>query len=83
MTPEHVGKVIDNTEKDSIRDHENRMSARKWNFAALTIVLMFVLLLAAGCLWKDKLEYIAPIITALIGGVGGYGVGLTQSKKNN
>ena len=30
MNTEQVGKVIDNMEKDSVRDHENRISTRRW-----------------------------------------------------
>ena len=81
MNTEQVGKIIQNVENESVREHEDRMSSRRWNFAALVIVLIFILLLAAGCLWKDKLEYIAPIITALIGGVGGYGIGVSRNGK--
>lgn len=81
MNTEQVGKVIEYVETESIRDHKNRMSSRRWSFAALVIVLLFILSLAAGCLWKDKLEYIAPIITAIIGAAGGYGVGLTHGRR--
>lgn len=81
INTEQVGKVIDYVETESIRDHKNRMSSRRWSFAALVIVLLFILSLAAGCLWKDKLEYIAPIITAIIGAAGGYGVGLTHGRR--
>ncbi len=82
MNTEQVGTVINNVETESIRDHKNRMSLRRWSFAALVIILLFILSLAAGCLWKDKLEYIAPIITAIIGVAGGYGVGLGHGRRS-
>lgn len=81
MNTEQVGKFIDNIENDFVRDHKNRISVRRWGFATLVVVLLFILALAAGCFWKDKLEYIAPIITALIAGVGGYGFGLSQKER--
>lgn len=81
MDTQQVGKVIDSMENDSRRDHEDRMSSRRWNFAALLVILTFVIILSFGCLWKDKSEYIAPIITALIGGVGGYGIGISRSRE--
>jgi len=83
ITSEQVGKVIESIENDSVRDHENRMSSRRWGFAALVVVLLFILLLALACLWRDKAEYIAPIISALVGGVGGYGLGISQARRHN
>ena len=83
MNTEQVGKVIENMDKESIRDHEDRMSSKKWGVAVLVVILVSILLLSADCLWKDKLEYIAPIITALIAGVGGYGIGLSRNGRRD
>lgn len=82
MNTEQVGKVIDYIEEDSKRDHKNRMSERRYSFTAFVIILLFILALAAGCFWKDKLEYIAPILTAIVGFGGGYGVGVARQKNN-
>jgi hypothetical protein len=81
MTSEHIGKVIDGIEKDSQREHQGRMSTRRWNFAWLIACLIFILALSGLFLWKEKSEYIVPIITALLGGAGGYGIGLSQGQK--
>ena len=83
MNTDQVGKVIDNIEKESIRDHQNRMASRRWDFAYLLAILVFILLIAAGCIWKDKFEYIAPIITAIIGAVGGYGLGVSRKESKD
>jgi len=83
MTPEHIGKVIDSLDSDSQRDHKERMSTRRWYYAYLITILMFILLLSLLFLWKDKSEYIVPIITAILGGAGGYGIGLSMGQKRS
>ena len=81
ITSEQIGKIIDHAESESQRDHKERMSTRRWNFAYMIGGLLFILLLSTLFLWRDKAEYMAPIITALVGGAGGYGIGLSQGQK--
>lgn len=83
MNTEQVGKVIDYVEEDNKRDHNYRVSQRRYDFATIIVILLFVLALAAGCLWKDKLEYIAPIITAIVGFGGGYGLGMSRQRNQS
>lgn len=81
MTPEHIGKILDSVERDSQREHQGRMSSKRWNFAWLIACLIFILAISGLFLWKDKSEYIVPIITALLGFAGGYGIGLSWGQK--
>ncbi|MBN1806830.1 MAG: hypothetical protein JW837_16400 [Sedimentisphaerales bacterium] len=81
MTPEHIGKILDSAEKDSEREHQGHMSDRRWNFAWLIACLVFILALSGLFLWTEKSEYIVHIITALVSGAGGYGIGLSKGQK--
>lgn len=83
LTTDQIGKVIDNIESESVRDHKERMSSRRWNFAYLMLSLLFIVCISLIFLWKDKAEYVVPIITALLGGAGGYGLGLSRIHKKN
>jgi len=80
ITPEHIGKILDSCEKDSQREHQGRMSNRRWKYAYLITCLIFILAISGLFLWKDKSEYIVPIITALSGFAGGYGIGLSRGR---
>jgi hypothetical protein len=77
-----VGKIIEYVETESIRDHQNRISSRRYYFAGFVLILVFILLIFVACLWKEKWEYVVPVITAIGGFGGGYGVGLKQTKDN-
>lgn len=81
MTSEHIGKVLDGVERDNQREHQGRMSTRRWNYAYLITCLIFILAISGLFLWKDKSEYIVPIIAALSGFAGGYGIGLSRGQK--
>jgi hypothetical protein len=82
ITEEHIGKVIDNAEQDSVRNHQGKILEMKWGFWTLVVVLIFALALAVGCLVSKHFEYIVPIITAIIGGGGGIGIGYGIAKRS-
>jgi len=83
ITNDQAGKIIDNIENESKREHIERMSSKKWNCIYLLLILLFIILLSLLFLWKDKSEYIVPIITAFLGGAGGYGFGFGQGQKKS
>ena len=79
FTPEHISKIIDVAEKDNERNFQNDQSTRKWNFAWLILIVVSIFAAVLIFLRWEKPEYIAPIITAIIAGIGGYGYGISRS----
>lgn len=83
MNTEQVGEVIKNMESECIREHNNKLSSRRFNFATFVCILVFVLLVFTGCLLKEKWEYVVPIITAIGGFGGGIGVAAIRNQNND
>ena len=76
INPDHISSIIDASEKDSERDFQDNQSSRKWNFAWLIAICLFILLVFGLLIYAQKAEYIVPIGTAMLGFAGGFGSGL-------
>ena len=77
---EHITKIIDSTEKESQRAFQDSQSSRKWNFAWLVFIGLFIFSVFCLFIFADKAEYIVPIGTAMLGFAGGFGIGHYKRK---
>jgi len=78
ITPEHIGKIIDNSEKQDERDFKDKQRERLFIGFIILISLLFVGFLIY--LFKDKNEVLIPLITGLLSFLGGFGVGRSSKK---
>lgn len=82
MTSEHLSKIIENSDKESERDYQNRKSIRLYVFISFIFVLGFVLGLI-HLLAKVNPSLLMNILIAIIsfagGAFGGYGVGKNKN----
>ena len=76
INPEHISRIIDASEKENERGFQDNQSSRKWNFAWLIAICLFILLVFGLLIYAQKAEYIVPIGTAMLGFAGGFGSGL-------
>jgi len=76
INTEHISRIIDVSEKENERDFQDNQSSRKWNFAWLIAICVFILSIFGLFIYAQKAEYIVPIGTAILGFAGGFGSGL-------
>ena len=76
MTKEHLAKIIENADKDSQREYDDRILNKKYLFKTLIIALVFIIILVFGLVDKNPqiltglLSYSATLIVGLCGGYG-------------
>ena len=79
ITSEHIGKIIDSTEKDSERDFEfNKLELQdqktsRWFFLAVFVIaLTFVsfIIVFLSSVDKETMRFVLGLIVGLIGGFG-------------
>ena len=79
IQPEHITKLLELTDKDNERDFRDKVLNHKWNFAWLVVIMGSIIAAILIFLYWNKSEYITPIITAIIAGLGGYGFGKSRA----
>jgi uncharacterized ion transporter superfamily protein YfcC len=91
ITSEHLGKIIDSSEKDSEREFEfsklelKDQQSSKWFFLAIFIIsLIFIgfIIVYLSNVDKETMRFVLGIIVGFIGGFGAKGL-LPQSKKKS
>ena len=75
ITPDHLSQIIDNTENENIRDHEAEGSRRKYQFAYSILIGLVIVGLIVFFTVSDNRDMIAPLVAAVAGFLGGFGVG--------
>jgi hypothetical protein len=75
ITSEHVGKIIDYAEKESVRDSEERKSGRKYTFAVFVVItVVFAGLLVFFAVRKET-DMVINLLIAVFSLAGGFGIG--------
>lgn len=82
IKPEHIAKLLDNSEKDSERDFRSKTQDRVFVFAVLVILLIFFSLVVFIFRhhMSDVMQLLLLVLTNSIAFAGGYGV---ARNKNN
>lgn len=81
LTSEHITQLIEASDKDSQREFQSAQSAETTKRLAMAALLALVLfILGYAGLTKDK-ELAEKVMTAGIGALGGYGVGVATAKQ--
>ena len=75
ITSEHVSQIIDNTENDSVREHDASKSRRRYQFAYFLLGAGVTVGLIVFFTVSDNRELIPPIVTAIAGFLGGLATG--------
>lgn len=78
MTPEHIGKIIENSEKDDQRQFQNLQEERKMSLTIFFGILIPVVGLIVFFSIINKIEFLVPFISAIVGFGGGYGFGKSR-----
>lgn len=80
MTPEHLDKMLDNDGKLIDNQHEDGIYERRYTFA---YVLVGLISLGLGVVYlADKNpNLLINLVTAVISGAGGYGIGIARASK--
>lgn len=73
ITSEHVGKIIDHVENESIRDSKQRGSDRWFILVGFLVVVAFFA--GMSYLFRNSTELMMNMIIALVSLVGGFGAG--------
>jgi hypothetical protein len=81
ITEEHIHKLIDNADKQDLRNLEERKDQRKYNFLIFIISLIFLGFIIVYL--KEDKEMLYRIIIAIISFLGGFGFGRTTIKKED
>ena len=82
INSEHIGKIIDSSDKDSERAYQKFKSSeitKRYAIAAILALVLMVLLYAG--ITKDQ-QLSEKIITAGISALGGFGAGYAVAKQN-
>lgn len=75
---EHLHKIIDSTDRDSQRRYDSQASQRRYSFAAFVIISAFVVFVIIYFTAIQKYEFLAPILSALVGFAAGFGFGRSR-----
>ena len=75
----HITKIIDNTEKEDQRLFQNAREERKVGLTVFFGILIPVVGLLVFFTLSNKIEVLIPMLSALVGFGGGYGIGRTRS----
>ena len=75
LTSEHVSKIIDNRENQSVREHGADGSGRKYQFAYFLVGSCVTVGLIVFFTLIDNRDLLPPIVTGITGFLGGLAVG--------
>lgn len=75
VTSEHVSQIIDNIEKDSVREHDADKARRWFQFAYFVLGAGATIGLIVFFIISDNGEFVPPIITGIAGFLGGLAAG--------
>ncbi len=79
LDAEHIHKMMDHSEAESVREDRQAYSNRKWAFAALATLLVAVLAILFFLVWQEETSLLGQILAGsaiFAGGFGGgFGVG--------
>jgi hypothetical protein len=75
VTSEHVTGIIDNTENESVREHDANKSQRRYQFAYYASGASLIAGLIVFFTLSDNRDLILPIVTAVAGFLGGLATG--------
>jgi hypothetical protein len=83
MQPEHIGKLLDNLDKDGERELKKGNTILR--FAVIFVLIGCGILVFLTLTLKDQPDLLRMAITAIISGgmsfAGGYGVGISRGKR--
>lgn len=79
ITSEHITQLIENADKQDLRERAERRGQRTYNLILLCIALAFLGFLVVYL--KDEKDLLYKVIIAIISFVGGFGFGRTSGKK--
>jgi hypothetical protein len=82
LEPAHITQMFENDEKQSERDFKNQHENRNFIIILASLVIIFVIVF---CLLfrtdKEMIDKIViPLATLVVGGFGGYGIGVIKRK---
>lgn len=75
VSPEHISRIIDSIENESIREHGADSSRRKYQFAYFVIGACLIVGLIVFFTLSDSRDLIAPVVTGALGFLGGLAAG--------
>lgn len=75
ITSDHISRIIDNRENESVREHEADGSRRKYQFAYAILVSIIIVGLIVFFTLSDNRDLIAPLVAAVAGFLGGFAAG--------
>ena len=78
VTSEHIGQIIAKSERDSERAHTSEASERRYRFLYFVIGLIAAIALLVFFSVTNNREMLTNVLIALLGFVGGFGLGRTR-----
>ena len=75
ITSEHIGQIIDKSERDSERAHTSEASERRYRFLYFLIGLVAAIALLVFFSVTNEREMLTNVLIALLGFAGGFGLG--------
>ncbi len=79
ITPDHITSIIDISDKQDIRDREDRKSDKRYNLALILIGLVFIGFLIVFLQANEEL--LIKIIIGIVSFIGGFGFGRSGKLK--
>ena len=80
LSPEHISAMLESSERNAEREHSSQASARRYQFLYFLIGLLAAVgLIVFFSLTDDKVT-LTTVIVAILGFVGGFGVGRTTRR---
>ena len=80
VTSEHIGQIIDKSERDSERAHTSGASERRYRFLYFLIGLIAAIGLLVFFSATNDREMLTTVLVALLGFAGGFGLGRTTRR---
>lgn len=80
MTGDHITQVLDLAKEREVNRHREATQGGPFVLMCVVVLLLFVFALAWLTLSYGHSEIITPIITALVGALGGFGIGRSMKK---
>ncbi len=81
LTPEHISKILENSERSGEREHDSQASARRYQFLYFLIGLIAAIGLIVFFSLTDDRVTLTTVIVAILGFVGGFGLGLNRGRR--
>lgn len=81
ITSEHIGQIIDKSERDSERAHTSEASERRYRFLYFLIGLVAAIALLVFFSVTNEREMLTNVLIALLGFAGGFGLGRTTRRR--